>query len=107
MTTKAKRSAAAALQSRPTNTIGAEPGRSDEATAASLSKPTKKSALVIALLEAEGGATLADLCAATSWQAHTCRAFFTGLRKKGRVFERSQRADGASVYKLVAAEVAA
>jgi DNA-binding IclR family transcriptional regulator len=73
----------------------------------STSKPLTKSAQVIALLEAEDGATLADLSAVTGWQPHTCRAFFTGLRKKGRVLERSHRADGASVYKLVAAEVAA
>ncbi len=107
MTSNAKRCPADELQSQPTNKIGAQPISSDNAPAPSTSKPLTKSAQVIALLEAEDGATLADLSAVTGWQPHTCRAFFTGLRKKGRVLERSHRADGASVYKLVAAEVAA
>ncbi len=104
MTAKAKRNPAAELQTEPTNIIDAQPDRSDNAPAPSPSKPSKKSAQVIALLEAEDGTTIVDLCAATGWQAHTCRAFLTGLRKKGRVLERSHRADGASVYKLVAVE---
>ena len=107
MTTKANHSPAAELQSQPPNTICAQLDSPDNAPATSQSKPTKKSAFVIALLEAEDGATLVDLCAATGWQAHTCRAFLTGLRKKGRVLDRSHRADGASVYKLAVAEVAA
>jgi hypothetical protein len=107
MTAKPKLSPAAELQSQSTNTIVAHPDRSDNAPAPSPSKPFKKSAQVIALLEAENGATLVDLCAVTGWQVHTCRAFLTGLRKKGRVLERSHRADGASIYKLLAAEVAA
>ncbi len=107
MTAKPKRSPAAELQSQQINAIGERPVRPDNASAPSPSKHPKKSAQVIALLEAEDGAVVADLCAATGWQAHTCRAFLTGLRKKGRELERSHRAAGASVYKLVAAEVAA
>ena len=107
MTAKAKRNPAAELQTGPTNIIDAQPDRPDNASAPSPSKSPKKSAQVIALLEAQDGATLVDLCAATGWQAHTCRAYLTGLRKKGRVLERSHRADGASVYKLLVAEVAA
>ena len=107
MTAKTKRSPFAELQTEPTNTIDAQPAHPDNASALAPSKPPKKSAQVIALLEAGEGATLANLCAATGWQPHTCRAFLTGLRKKGRVLERSHRADGASVYKLVAMEVAA
>lgn len=107
MTAKPKRSPSAELQSQSTNTIVAQPDRSDNSPAPSSSKPPKKSAQVIAQLEAGDGATLTDLCAVTGWQAHTCRAFLTGLRKKGRVLERSHRADGASIYKLVAAEAVA
>lgn len=107
MTAKAKRSPAAELQPQPTNTISAQPDRPDNTSAPSPSKASKKSAQVTALLEAEDGATLADLCATTGWQAQTCRAFLTCLRKKGQVLERSRRADGASVYKLMAAEGAA
>jgi hypothetical protein len=107
MTAKLKRSPVAGLQTEPTSTIDTQPAQLDNASAFVPSKPPKKSAQVIALLEAEDGATLVDLCAATGWQAHTCRAFLTGLRKKGRVLERSHRVDGASVYKLVDMEVAA
>ena len=107
MPAKAKRSPAAELQYQPTDTIGAQPDCPDEVPSPSPSKPSKKSAQVIGLLEADDGATLVGLCTATGWQQHTCRAFLTGLRKKGRVLERSNRADGASVYKLVALEVVA
>ena len=107
MPAKAKRSPAVELQSQPPNAIEAQPAHPDNASALAPCKPPKKSAQVIALLEADEGATLPNLCAATGWQAHTCRAFLTGLRKKGRVLERSHRADGASVYKLMALEVVA
>lgn len=104
---KAKHSPAAELQTEPTNIIDARPDHPDKASAPSPSKLSKKSALVIMLLEAEHGATLADMGAATGWQVHTCRAFLTGPGKKGRMLERSHRADGASVYKLMAVEVSA
>ena len=68
---------------------------------------SSKSELVIAGLSASDGVTIADLCQATGWQAHSCRAFFTALRKSGRTVERSKRLDGTTVYKLVAQEGAA
>lgn len=77
----------------------------------SASRPRKlgssKSELVIAGLSASKGVTIADVCQATGWQPHSCRAFFTGLRKSGRQVERSKRPDGATVYKLAAGEGAA
>jgi Protein of unknown function (DUF3489) len=42
-----------------------------------------KLAHVIALLERDHGATIAELIAATGWLAHTTRAALTGLRKRG------------------------
>lgn len=59
--------------------------------------PTKAS-LVEALLTREGGASLETLCVATGWQSHTCRAFLTGLRKKGREVIRARDEDGKSIY---------
>lgn len=59
-----------------------------------------KASLVEALLLKDGGASLADLCQATSWLPHTCRAFLTGLRKKGRALERGKREDGTTIYQL-------
>ena len=68
---------------------------------------SSKGDLVIAGLRAEEGVTIADLCQATGWLPHSCRAFFTGLRKSGRPVERSKRPDGTTVYKLAAGEGAA
>ena len=48
---------------------------------------------VIALLERDKGATLAELIAATGWLPHTTRAALTGLRKKGHLIERSKRGE--------------
>jgi hypothetical protein len=57
-----------------------------------------KSLVVEALLTREGGASLKALCEATGWQPHTCRAFLTGLRKKGREVIRASDKDGNSIY---------
>jgi len=38
---------------------------------------------VIEMLSRSGGASLADLIAATGWLPHTTRAALTGLRKRG------------------------
>jgi hypothetical protein len=54
---------------------------------------------VIALLEQEQGATLAELIAATGWLPHTTRAALTGLRKKGHAIGKSSR-NGATCYRI-------
>lgn len=61
--------------------------------------PSKRS-LVIGMLERDDGATLAELCAATGWQAHSMRAVLTGLRKRGFVIEKSLRG-GATCYQIL------
>lgn len=58
-----------------------------------------KIAGVIALLEREGGATLAELIEATGWLPHTTRAALTGLRKKGHTIAKTAR-EGATVYRI-------
>ena len=75
---------------------------SPEAPAAkpATAKTHTKTSLVVALLLKDGGASMADLCQATNWLPHTCRAFLTGLRKKGRALERSKREDGTTIYQL-------
>ncbi|MDB5677443.1 DUF3489 domain-containing protein [Sphingomonas bacterium] len=62
-------------------------------------EPVKKTktALVLELLQREGGATLAELVNATGWLPHTTRAALTGLRKKGHTIDRSKR-DDATCY---------
>ena len=60
---------------------------------------TTKAARLVALLEAPGGASLAEMGAALGWQAHTIRAAMSGLRKAGRPVERQSRGDE-TVYVL-------
>ncbi|MFZ5742910.1 MAG: DUF3489 domain-containing protein [Pseudomonadota bacterium] len=63
-------------------------------------KPKTKAAQVELMLQRGDGATLNELCEATGWQTHTCRAFLTGQRKKGRTLERSKREDDKTSYRL-------
>ena len=63
-------------------------------------KPPTKASLVEGLLLRIEGAALDDLCQATSWLPHTCRAFLTGLRRKGREVERGKREDGTTIYRM-------
>ena len=59
-----------------------------------------KSAIVAKLLARPKGATVAEVSGVTGWQDHSVRAFFSGLRKKGRVLEREARKNGTSSYRL-------
>jgi len=65
-------------------------------------KPETKSDTVIALLDRAKGATLDEICKATSWQPHSARAFMTGLRKKGFVLAREQRGEEGTSYRITA-----
>jgi hypothetical protein len=60
---------------------------------------------VVALLERDHGATIAELIAATGWLAHTTRAALTGLRKRGYAvaIDRSDNKRG-SFYRIPAGE---
>lgn len=61
-------------------------------------KPSK-SATVTKLLSRGNGATVAEIMKSTGWKEHSCRAFLTGVRKKGRLIK-EQRADGKTAYRL-------
>jgi hypothetical protein len=76
------------------------PTRDPEPAAPKPERQTK-SAAVVALLQRDEGATLAELIEATGWLPHTTRAALTGLRKKGHVIEKSKR-DDATCYRIVA-----
>ena len=58
----------------------------------------KKSATVEQLLTRQGGTSLDELTSATGWQPHSCRAFLTGLRKKGWAIDRQKRDDGTTIW---------
>lgn len=64
------------------------------------SKPKTKSANFIALLNRTKGASIDEVCKATTWKPHSVRAFLTGLRKKGFVLAREQRGDYGTVYRI-------
>lgn len=62
-------------------------------------KAATKAAMVTKILSREKGATLLEMSKATGWQPHSCRAFITGLRKKGDILK-EQRSDGALAYRI-------
>jgi hypothetical protein len=60
-----------------------------------------KKAEVIALMKRAKGATLAEIMAATEWQAHTVRGFVSILGSKGgEKIESSKNAAGERTYKI-------
>ncbi|MBI4911052.1 MAG: DUF3489 domain-containing protein [Acidobacteria bacterium] len=61
-----------------------------------------KSAVVLEMLRRSKGATLAELMAATLWQAHSVRGFLSGTvgKKMGLKVESTRREDGERLYKL-------
>ena len=67
-------------------------------------KKTTKTPTVEKLLERKDGASLEAICKATGWQSHSCRAFMTGLRKKGREVVRYKNDKGTSIYKMTPLE---
>lgn len=78
-------------------------GSTHEPTAPAPAEPrVTKSAAVLALLQREQGATLAELIKATGWLPHTTRAALTGLRKKGHTLEKTKR-DDVTCYRIAGA----
>jgi len=60
-----------------------------------------KKAEVIAMMKRAKGATLAEIMAATGWQAHTVRGFVSLLGSKGgEKIESSKNAAGERSYKI-------
>jgi uncharacterized surface protein with fasciclin (FAS1) repeats len=60
-----------------------------------------KKAEVIAMMKRAKGATLAEIMAATKWQAHTVRGFVSILGSKGgEKVESSKNAAGERAYKI-------
>jgi len=62
-------------------------------------RPGTKQATLIALLERPAGATIAQMCAKTDWQAHSVRATLTGLRKRGIAVTRTKNESGTTIYR--------
>jgi hypothetical protein len=79
-------------QPSSTSPAPAMPGPAKAAPAPAVQRQTK-AALLRAQLAEPGGVSLADLMAATGWQAHTVRAALTGLRKAGLILSRRREGD--------------
>ena len=62
-------------------------------------RPQSKTAVIVELLRRTGGASLAELVAATGWQPHTTRAALTGLRKKGHTIAKDS-VEGVTRYAI-------
>ena len=69
-------------------------------TPAKLGARTFKSDAVLKMLSRGRGATLAEVSEATSWQLHSARAFFSGLRKRGLILVREERKNGETAYHI-------
>ncbi|MEQ8744375.1 MAG: DUF3489 domain-containing protein [Parasphingorhabdus sp.] len=62
-------------------------------------QPTKAE-IVGKLLNSAKGASIGEIAQTTGWQPHSCRAFLTGLRKKGHSIIRAKRKDDTSYYRI-------
>jgi hypothetical protein len=60
---------------------------------------------IAALLKRSGGASLADMMGATSWQAHSVRGALAGALKKGRGLNIvSEKTDGVRIYSVASGD---
>jgi hypothetical protein len=66
---------------------------------------TGKPDAVLGLLNRPEGAGIADINAVTGWQAHSIRAFISGLRKKGLEISRTKDDGGKAVYRIIGGDV--
>lgn len=96
----------------PTATPQAAPVAPKQAKATKQARPSdeakparegSKKAIVVELLRRPEGATLADIMAATGWQAHSVRGFLSGAlgKKMGLAVESAKSASGGRVYRIV------
>jgi hypothetical protein len=67
-----------------------------------VAKPARdtKQALIVSLLQREGGASLHALVAATGWLPHTTRAALTRLRQAGSELSKSKDAADRTIYRI-------
>ena len=78
----------------------------DTPTAQEPKSAKPKFEIVKRLLSRQNGATAAEISNATGWQAHSVRAYLSGLRKKGSALVREERQNGSKAYRLEKASAA-
>ncbi len=92
-------------QPKPKRAKKAKPAKRAGRAKKPASKPkadrANKKAEVIALMKRAKGATLAEIMAATEWQAHTVRGFVSILGSKGgEKIDSSKNSAGERTYKI-------
>jgi len=95
----AKKAAKAAPKaSKPTKTAEA----AKKATSAATPREGSKKQIVLDLLKAKGGATMAEIAKATEWQNHTIRGFISGTltKKMGLAIESTKNDAGERTYRI-------
>jgi hypothetical protein len=93
---KRKRPAAKTAKSAKKSPRGKKP-----ASKAQKTESSNKKAEMIALIKRAKGATLAEIVAATGWQAHTVRGFVSILGSKGREkIESAKNEAGERTYRV-------
>jgi hypothetical protein len=77
------------------------PGRSVTSSPKAAARPGTKHALIIAMLRAPAGATIAAIMTATEWQPHSVRGFLAGVvRKKLRLNLVAEQTEKGRVYRI-------
>jgi hypothetical protein len=70
------------------------------AKAGGKTEPAGKLGLLIGLLRRKGGASIADLMAATGWQAHSVRGAMSTAKKKQSLEIVSEKTDAGRIYRI-------
>ena len=102
VTKAARRSASLKQAARSTKRARAAAQRSLPPLPAVPAIPTSKKCAMEALLRGPEGILVAELMAATGWQAHSVRAALTGFRKAGCTITRDRDESGTR-YRIVEA----
>jgi hypothetical protein len=100
-TTKASARQAVTDQRRKGAKKPAGSGTEHPAAASVEDRPAEtKQALVVRMLQRDGGASIAELAAAMSWLPHTTRAALTRLRQSGHELAKDKRDTGETAYRI-------
>ncbi|MGR3557168.1 MAG: DUF3489 domain-containing protein [Sagittula sp.] len=93
--------AASVRKAKPKNETSEAPGEADTTKPVAIRAGTKQ-AQIIAMLQRPEGASIAEIVAATSWQAHTARGAISGaLKKKLGLPVRAEKVEGRGmVYRI-------